>query len=366
MDPTNWLNTTTAVLIIACPCALALSIPFTYGSMLRYFGRHGFFVRSVEAIAKLGEVTHVVFDKTGTITIRQKGSVRFLGNELTNEHMQALVNIARQSLHPLSKTVASAFPKTKQLQVVGFVENAGVGVYGMVNGILVELKNPKKLDLEQRTTFDSWKLKYDGMGQTAVLIDGVLFARIDFDTNYRKGLKQVVDEVRSVFDLSLLSGDNDSEATALSNDLIAGIEPSNMHFEMDPHQKRKWVEEKQKGSEKVLMVGDGLNDAGALREAHFGISIAEDNSQFTPASDGILTAGSFQKLPRLIQLSKQSRYVVLGAFTLSLLYNIVGISVAVQGLLSPVIAAILMPLSSVSIVLFTTISTAFLAKTQLS
>lgn len=367
VDPANWLNTTTAVLIVACPCALALSIPFTYGSMMRHFGRNGFFVRSVEAIAKLGEITHVVFDKTGTITIRQKGSVNFSGNKLSEDQLNALVNVARQSLHPLSKTFAAAYPNALQEQVVGFTENPGIGIYGMVNGILVELKNPNRLDESQRKQFESWKTEHHGMGQTAVLIDGKVWARVDFTTSYRPGLKETVHAISEKYGISLLSGDNDSEAAALSNEVIAGIDRTHMYFNMDPHQKREWVEAKQAdGHEQVLMVGDGLNDAGALREAHFGISIAEDNSQFTPASDGILTAESFKKLPELIKLAKQSRNVVLGAFTLSLLYNIFGLAVAVQGLLSPVIAAILMPLSSVSIVLFTTISTAIMARRKLN
>ena len=365
-DPANWLNTTTAVLIIACPCALALSIPFTYGSMLRHFGRHGFFVRSVEAIAKLGQTNHVVFDKTGTITIRQKGSVVFSGNEIYAEQLLALVNVARQSLHPLSKTFASAHQKVAQEQVIGFTENPGTGVYGMVNGLAVELKNPKHLTEEEQVRFNAWNPENPGMGRTAVLVNGKLYARLDFVTSYRDGLKSVVSKLKNTFGLSLLSGDNDTEASALSNQTIAGFNESEMHFEMDPHQKREWVEQKQSNTEtKVLMVGDGLNDAGALREAHFGISIAEDNSQFTPASDGILTASSFQKLPELIELSKKARSVVIGAFILSLLYNVIGISVAVQGLLSPVMAAILMPLSSVSIVLFTTVATTILAKRNL-
>ena len=366
VDSTNWLNTTTAVLIIACPCALALSIPFTYGSMLRHFGRHGFFVRSVEAIAKLGQINHVVFDKTGTITIRQKGSVIFSGNSLNDNHLDALVNVARQSLHPLSKTFAAAFAKRSQKQVIGFTENAGTGVAGMVDGLLVELKNPKHLSEQEQVQFENWNPENPGMGRTAVIVEGKLYARLDFVTSYRKGLKQVVHEIQNEFGLSLLSGDNDTEATALSNDLIAGINTANMYFEMDPHQKREWVQQKQSDAEtKVLMVGDGLNDAGALREAHFGISIAEDNSQFTPASDGILTATAFEELPQLIALSKQARSVVLGAFALSLIYNVIGITVAVQGLLSPVIAAILMPLSSVSIVVFTTVATTVLAKQKL-
>jgi Cu+-exporting ATPase len=367
VDPTNWLNTVTSVLIIACPCALALSIPFTYGSMLRHFGRHGFFVRSVDAVAKLGEIDHVIFDKTGTITIRQKGSVSFSGQVLSADEQEALVNVARQSLHPLSKTFAAAFPKSKQQTVIGFTENPGIGTYGMVNGTLVELKNPSRLDEKEQKIFNSWQTEHPGMGRTAVLIDGRLKARVEFTTSYRAGLSNVVQKIQRGYGLSLLSGDNDSEAVVLSNGLIAGIEPSSMHFEMDPHQKREWVEAKQAGGKaKVLMVGDGLNDAGALRSAHFGISIAEDNSQFTPASDGILTAASFHKLPDMIKLARQSRNVVLGALSLSLCYNIIGISIAVQGHLSPVVAAILMPLSSVTIVLFTTVCTALLAKIRLS
>ena len=366
VDPTNWLNTTTAVLIIACPCALALSIPFTYGSMLRHFGKQGFFVRSVEAIAKLGQTNKVVFDKTGTITVRKKDSVHFFGNAVAEEQLIALVNVARQSLHPLSKTFASAYPKVQQYPVIGFVENAGVGIYGMVNGVVVELKNPSRLSESHRSRFDSWESDVNGMGRTAVLVDGQLHARVEFSTSYRPGLKHVVQEIQAENELFLLSGDNDSESTALSNPTIAGFNPANMLFEMDPHEKKSWIKNKQSSNgDKVLMVGDGLNDAGALREAHFGISIAEDNSQFTPASDGILTAESFEKLPQLMALSRQARWIVIAAFALSMIYNVIGVSVAVQGLLSPVVAAILMPLSSVTIVLFTTVSSAILVRVRL-
>lgn len=365
VDPTNWINTTTAVLIIACPCALALSIPFTYGSVLRHFGRHGFFVKSTEVIAKLGQVNHVVFDKTGTITIRANDIVHFTGNPLRNEQLVALVNVARQSLHPLSKTFAAAHPNTKRAKVIGFTETPGLGIYGMVEGIAVELKNPTSLSLNQRELFESWGKNHHAMGKTAVLIDGTLWARVDFSTSYRDGLKHVVQRIEKEHSLSLLSGDNDAEASTLSSPIIAGFKQENMHFNMDPHEKKNWIIAHQNNKQKIAMIGDGLNDAGALQVAHFGISVAESNSQFTPASDGILTATSFQKLPDFIALSRQAKTIVIAAFTLSLLYNVVGVSVAVQGLLSPVIAAILMPLSSVTIVLFTTISTTILANKRL-
>ncbi len=365
-DPSNWLNTTTAVLIIACPCALALSIPFTYGSMLRHFGRHGFFVRSVEALAKLGQINHVVFDKTGTITVSQNNLVFFSGTKPNQEELRALVNVARNSLHPLSKTFADAHPQFERLPVIGFMERAGIGVYGMSDDIQVELKNPLLLKPDDQELFNSWSDNKVGMGRTAVLIDGKLTARVDFASAYRPGLKNTVIEILKDNKLSLLSGDNDTEAETLSDPAVMGIAQRDMRFEMDPHQKKDWIKEQQESAgEKILMLGDGLNDAGALKEAHFGISIAESNTQFTPASDGILTADSFNKLPKLIKLARQARYVVLAAFGLSLIYNVIGVAVAVQGLLSPVIAAILMPLSSVSIVLFTTISTSLLVKSAL-
>ncbi|MFC2176496.1 heavy metal translocating P-type ATPase [Bacteroidota bacterium] len=366
VDPSNWLNTTTAVLIIACPCALALSIPFTYGSMLRHFGRHGFFVRSVEAIAKLGQINSVVFDKTGTITIRQKDGVHFTGNPLSEKQLAALVNVARQSLHPLSKTFAAAHPKVESMPVIDFTEKPGVGICGTVDGQLVALKNPNLLSDAERELFESWQSEHHAMGRTAIIINGQLWARVAFTTSYRPGLKQTVEQLQKENEVSLLSGDNDTEAVALSNVMIAGFSKETMRFNMDPHEKKAWITAKQSAEEtKVLMIGDGLNDAGALKEAHFGISIAEDNSQFTPASDGILTAKSFEKLPALITLSRQARWIVLSAFTLSMVYNIIGVSVAVQGLLSPVMAAILMPLSSVSIVLFTTVSSAVLVRMKL-
>lgn len=366
VDPSNWLNNATSVLIIACPCALALSIPFTYGSMLRHFGRQGFFVRSVEAIAKLGEINHVVFDKTGTITIREKSGVILAGNPILPDQLEALVNVARQSLHPLSRNFAAAFPKMRQENVIGFMESPGIGIYGMVNGVLVELKNPNNLTERERIRFDDWQTEHHGMGRTAVLIDGKLWARVEFTTSYRHGLHQVVEKLQEENEVSLLSGDNDSEGLALSNKLIAGFEKQSMHFNMDPHEKKAWIKEQQSSEgKKLLMMGDGLNDAGALKEAHFGISIAEDNGQFTPASDGILSASSFQKLPVLIQLARKARLIVIAALSLSMMYNIIGVSVAVQGLLSPVLAAILMPLSSVTVVLFTTVSSSVLVKMRL-
>ena len=110
------------------------------------------------------------------------------------------------------------------------------------------------------------------------------------------------------------------------------------------------------------MIGDGLNDSGAFAQSDVGIALSEDINIFSPACDAILDAGKFQLIPEFIQLSKRSINIIRQAFVLSLIYNVVGLYFAVTGQLSPIIAAILMPLSSISIVVFTTLATNFISK----
>ena len=126
----------------------------------------------------------------------------------------------------------------------------------------------------------------------------------------------------------------------------------NLHFNQNPKDKLGFIELLQQADEKVMMIGDGLNDAGALEQSEVGIVITEDINNFTPACDVIVAAEQFRNLPLFFDYIRHSKYVLYGAYALALVYNIVGLSFAVQGLLSPIIAAILMPLSSVTIVVF--------------
>jgi Cu+-exporting ATPase len=138
-----------------------------------------------------------------------------------------------------------------------------------------------------------------------------------------------------------------------------------LYFNQTPYAKLDFIKNIQDGGNNVLMVGDGLNDAGALKQSFVGISIAEDSNVFSPACDGILESGNFDLLPKLIQFSKSSMRIIVVSFIISFLYNIAGLAFAIQGTLSPLIAAILMPLSSISVVVFTTGATRLLARLQL-
>jgi Cu+-exporting ATPase len=152
------------------------------------------------------------------------------------------------------------------------------------------------------------------------------------------------------YQLAVLSGDNAGEQTYLRK--LLGYQTS-LLFNQQPADKLEAIRQLQKAGKKVMMVGDGLNDAGALLQADIGIAVSENNNNFTPASDAILSADQLPKLVHLIKLCKANKKVVMAAFVISILYNIIGISFAVQGVLSPMIAAILMPCSSISILIIT-------------
>ncbi len=140
---------------------------------------------------------------------------------------------------------------------------------------------------------------------------------------------------------------------------------SNLYFNQSPVDKLEKIKSLQDKGKTVLMIGDGLNDAGALKQSDIGISVTENINSFSPACDGILESNSFNRLYDLIKFSKSSMNIVKISYLISFLYNFVGLSFAVQGTLSPLISAILMPISSISVVIFTTVGTNLMAKLKL-
>ena len=164
------------------------------------------------------------------------------------------------------------------------------------------------------------------------------------------------------FEISILSGDNEGEKNSLQSILPKG---SHTLFNQKPEDKLTYIKSKQGDGKNIMMFGDGLNDAGALAQSNVGIAISENINVFSPACDGILDAQSFELLPKFIQLTHKTMGVIKLSFVISFLYNIIGLLFAVTGNLSPIIAAILMPISSISVVLFATVSTNILAKKML-
>ena len=348
------LNALTAVLIVACPCALALSTPFTLGNTLRIFGRNKFYIKNVTVIETLAKLTDIVFDKTGTITDSAKKDVSFAGNDLNDYEKSLVKSSVKSSTHPLSRSIYEYFDtKIEEFTLESFEEIPGKGIKSLIEGNEIKIGSSNFVRNYDDESSDS----------TAVYIsiNNKILGSFQIKNVYRNGLKEVVESLSSKYKFSVISGDKSSEEANLKK--IFGTNAP-IYFNQSPQEKLDYINALQKENKTVLMVGDGLNDAGALKQSDAGISISENINNFSPACDGILEADSFTKLKDFINFSAVSKNIIIVSFIISFLYNVVGIYFAVTGNLSPLFAAILMPLSSITVVVFTTAATNLFAKSK--
>jgi Cu+-exporting ATPase len=180
--------------------------------------------------------------------------------------------------------------------------------------------------------------------------NGQALGSFGFRSQFRSDLGTLIRQLKGKYILSVVSGDADGERSRLAN--LFGQDTS-LLFRQDPRGKEEYVRRLQEIGDRVAMIGDGLNDAIALGKSNVGIAIADDINNFTPSSDAILEAGQLTRLPAFLRLCKANRNIIMASFGLSIVYNLVGLYFAVQGTLSPLVAAILMPLSSLTILLVT-------------
>jgi Cu+-exporting ATPase len=346
IDFEKMFQVVSAILIVACPCALALSAPFTFGHIMRILGKNKFYVKDTLTIEKLSKINTLVFDKTGTITESKKSNIVFVGNDIQEFDLQNLKTLLKNSNHPLSKSLYDFLEiEDGYFPIENFIEIAGKGYSGKIRSNDYQIGSAKFIG-ETATNME-----------TAVYIkkNDEILGKFIFKNEYRKGLAGVFTNLKE-YTIHILSGDNASEESKLK-ELLPNV--AEMAFNQNPEDKLKFVENLQNQNKKVAMLGDGLNDAGALKQSNIGIAIADDNNSFTPASDVIMNGEQMKYLPDFLNLSKNAMTIVKITFGVSLTYNVVGLAFAVTGHLSPLIAAILMPISSISVVIFTSVSTWF-------
>ncbi len=346
------ITNTTAVLIVACPCALALSIPFTFGTVMQIFGRRGLFLREPNVVENLAQIDAVVFDKTGTLTSTSETTMQFVGDELTGTRKAMLKGLALASTHPLSRRIAQWASGTEAIEPESVGEFPGQGVVGRFDAGEMRLGSNRWVTGDDSSTDQSTTT-------VALALNGARLGHFEFGGGFRESSAEIVPMLRERYEVSLISGDNASQAGEFVT-MFGGGE--NLRFKQSPHDKLNYVDSLKSAGKRVLMVGDGLNDSGALAAADVGVALTEDIATFSPASDAILSAGHFGELPRYLDLSRRALRIVQISFVISLLYNIAGGYFAVSGQLSPLIAAILMPVSSVSVVGFAVVMTRLSAR----
>jgi Cu+-exporting ATPase len=344
IDVTTAFNVFTAILIVACPCALALTAPFTLGNVLRILGSRKFYLKNALVVEQLAKVDSIVFDKTGTITTNEKTSITYEGNELNDFELKLLKNVLRGSNHPLSRRLYDFIPNQERMEVSSFEEVIGKGIFAEIEGNIIKLGSSQFLKTMTENTHKKTKVHVE--------INGIYKGSYVFNNQYRKELEQLFEDLSKKYNLYVLSGDNDGERKILEKMLPAN---TTLVFNQKPEQKLAYINSLQQNGKNVMMIGDGLNDAGALAQSNVGISISENVNVFSPACDGILDASQFGKIAFFMRYAKNAMKTIYMSFGISLLYNVVGLSYAVTGNLSPLVAAIIMPLSTVTIVSFVTI-----------
>lgn len=378
-DSARGLKAFTSVLIVACPCALALAAPFTLGTAQRLLARLQVFLKNALVLERLAQVTTVVFDKTGTLTSTQSSTVKFypvpegrLKSAISVEELSWVRSLTRHSLHPHSVRIShyasrvldgtscevpgqtAALPNSQE--VLQFREIPGQGVSGSVQDHELLLGSRAWLE-QQNIAFSEMPSLFGSFSWLAV--DGELRGAFVLAGDLRPETERLVVELSQTHELTLLSGDNERDRDRFEQ--VFGAK-GRLYFNQTPADKLNFVKQLQETGQIVMMVGDGLNDAGALKQSDVGVAVVERVGAFSPASDLILEAGQVPRLAEILAFARNSVRVVHVSFAISGLYNLIGISIAAAGILSPIICAILMPLSSISVVLFACSATTFAAR----
>lgn len=346
-DASRVLEIAVAVLIVACPCALALSKPFTYGNIMRLLGRKGLYLKNAEVIAKFGKITDIVFDKTGTLTSNES-TVSMSNTALTLDELNLIFSAASSSNHPYSKQIAAFLYKIfspQLLEITSFKELKGKGTETIIDGHVIKLGSKKLVNSPVEAK--------DGIG---VSIDEKFVTLFCIESTIRPNIEIALNQLSLNYDLHLLSGDD-----VRDEEKFTSIFPKNskIYFNQTPLSKMEYVEQLKQEGKSVLMIGDGLNDVGAIKKSDLGISVSENIFQFTPSSDAIIASDSLAKISNLLKIALFSKTILRICLLFSILYNFIGLSFAISGQLSPIVAAILMPVSSITIVFIATFGTLF-------
>jgi Cu+-exporting ATPase len=342
----------TSVLMVACPCALALAAPFTYGSMLRVLGRNQLYLKNTDIIERIAGIDAIVFDKTGTLTYTNRANVEFNG-ELNEEERTWIKLLTSYSTHPLSTMVSNSLSGQTETEIHHYKELPGLGIEGVVNDRKIKVGSEQFVGFEEKTG--------GGSSKVFVSIDDELKGYFIISVAVRENITPMIRRLGKRC-VALLSGDQE-----INQNMWRGVFNSSTHllFNQSPHDKLEYIRQLQGKGLKVMMIGDGLNDAGAMKQSDVGIAVTDDTGTFTPACDGILQGEHLKNLDKLISLARSSSRILKIGFGISFIYNAVALGFAITGHLTPLIAAILMPLSSVSVVGFSTLAVNTVSRVKL-
>lgn len=358
-DPNKWQNSVVSILVIACPCALAISYPFALGHGMRWLAKLNFFIKDTQSLERLAQIDTIVFDKTGTLTLTaNQGAKEHFTRILTSIEWSYLCSLVNQSTHPISRQARKyiqhkGFSQAEKPEL--FNEFSGKGLEGNFKGIKYRVGSAKFTGHQVKSS-NTYQMSES---QLYLQVNEEPLGYLEFPWENRPGVELMLRQLQSRYDVYLLSGDKKEHAAHILDWFPT---PESCQFECSPMDKMNFIHSLQQQGKKVAMIGDGLNDAGAIKQAHIGIAVSDDHLHFTPASDAIIQGSSLANLPKFIHFAQVGLRLIKFSFVISLIYNAVGLSFAIQGTLSPLIAAILMPVNSFSMLLIANVGMNFYGK----
>jgi Cu+-exporting ATPase len=343
-----------SVLIIACPCALGLATPTALIVGMGKAAQNGILFKNGESLEELHRADTIVFDKTGTIT-EGKLSVKniFVDNISEDEFLSVLSSIEAKSEHPIAKAITD-YAKNKKinsLSVEEFENKPGKGIKAAIDNKKVFAGNESfmaenKIDLKPITS----RVKVENIQNSShifLAIDGDIKGFVTIVDSIKNNSIEVIKQIKDIkLEPILLSGDNENVTKYISS--ITGIEK--YESGVLPEHKSQKVKKLQDDGRKVIMVGDGINDAPALVQSNVGIAIGNGTDVAIESAGVVLVNGDLNGVLKAIKLSKQTIAVIKQNLFWAFIYNTIGIPLAMSGLLNPMFAAIAMSLSSVSVI----------------
>lgn len=331
VDFNQALERALALIVIACPCALAFGTPLAYGLALKKAQGQGILIRNSDVFEKLQGIRNIFFDKTGTLT---EGHLKLalVNADLTEEEQKILLALEGQSSHPIAFALRRAWKSLKGLpELTDRQEILGEGVSGVHQGVRHSLTRSHELNI----------LEYLAVEYR---VNGLLKAHLFFEDPLRPESKEILGHLGK-FKLHILSGDKKNRAAKIAT--LCGIPETQCHAELKPEQKLHFIQ----SAEKTCMIGDGANDSLALKAADVGIAVKGSVDLSLMSADVYFTRGGLQPFWDLLRIAKRARHTVRRNMIISLTYNAIGGILALGGFINPMVAAILMPISSVLIIL---------------
>ncbi len=273
---------------------------------------------------------------------------------MSKDDLIAVKNVVRGSNHPLSRRLYLILPEAAIEKPLNYKEIPGKGIVGNFENQDVKVGSASWVEASEDSQINQTKVY--------ISINNIVKGFYVFENQYRSCIKDLFETLKDRnYNLFVLSGDNSGEQRMLER-----LMPKNttLVFNQKPEDKLQFIKKLQTTGKNVLMIGDGLNDAGALAQSNVGISVSENINVFTPASDAILDAVSFNKLAYFLKFSKKAMKTIKMSYCLAITYNVVGLSFALTNNLSPLVAAIIMPLSTATIISFVTVLSNYFARKQ--